>query len=366
MYESPVILLQLGGLSITAYGCVMALAALLGVACTVLMNRKRLGTDTSLSVALWATVGAVLGGHIVYCIANYGNLMADYEGGMLLLLTPHMGGYALYGALLGGLAALALYARVTHKPCLPLLDAAVPGSLLALCVGRLAEAFSTNGLGDMIEDEAMMFFPMGVPIQFEDVADYMEWHVPVFFYEAVAALVILAAVLVMLRKDMKPGMITMKALTLVGAVQIFMEQIRVDNFIEYGFIRFTQMAAIITIAAIFAIRLIAAVKKQGFTRAMAVRIALFAACILIVIFVEFALEKPKFRLILQLCLLAAVAIYDYLAFFAEKRGKAAALAATVIGVVCIVLLFLGLSWENTVLMAVMALALAGITAAVEI
>ncbi len=67
-------------------------------------------------------------------------------GGSTFFWQFWQGGYTLYGGILGGMGAIALYAKLTKQKALPLLDAVTPGALLALCGLRLAEGFTGAGL----------------------------------------------------------------------------------------------------------------------------------------------------------------------------------------------------------------------------
>ena len=148
MLEDVVVLAQFGAFSVTSYSLCMAGAALLGILLTLILHRKQF--SAALSVSLWSTVGAVLGGHLVWCLFSIGKL-PDYTSGMSLIWQLQLGGYSLAGAVAGGLAALSIYGAITHQPILPLFDMAVPGSMATLCVGRLAECFTSQGLGDYVE-----------------------------------------------------------------------------------------------------------------------------------------------------------------------------------------------------------------------
>ena len=126
-------------------------------------------------------------------------------------------------------------------------DVAAPGAALALCVIRLGDYFTGQGLGHYVEEEALQRFPFAVQNLYED------WQQPVFLFEALAALVI-CLVLLGSRKARRPGALGERLLLLLGATQIFLESHREDECIRFGFVRFTQVAAIVIIAAVFAYR----------------------------------------------------------------------------------------------------------------
>ena len=379
MREEALVLCSVGGADITAYGAMMALAALLGTLLTVLLGRKRVGVGAAASLSLSAIIGAVLGGHIVYILTNLGTVLADYESGISMLWRFQLGGYTLYGAVLGGMAGIALDALLTKKSVLKLTDIAAPGAMLALCVGRVAEMFTDQGLGDWLDEEAeeLLRFPFAVAVDLGD--DYVEWRMPVFAYEAAIALVLCVAAIVLLCRAKREGRLTGTMLTLLGTTQIFMEQIRQDDYIRFGFVRFTQVAAILLVLAVLVLRVIRSAKAAHWKPALTLRCCIFVLSAFLVILVEFAVEKPQYLPVLRVCLLVWAALIAAwlvdgaaMAFKAEGSRKDLVLVSIVslivvaASVTTVVLLTKSLEWENTLLLGVMAAALVAAACVVQI
>ena len=368
MQEDITVLWQSGTFCVTTYSLMMVLGAALGVLLTLLLNRKRL--SLALSVCLSGVIGAVLGGHLLWSLFSLGKL-PDYTSGYALLWQPQLGGYCLVGAVAGLFIALLLCALLTKQPPRVLFDMAVPGSLLALCVGRAAEAFTTQGLGEYIEDEALMRFPCGIAIVYED---WVDWRVPVFVYEAMTAALLLILALVLMNRLKRPGRLTGIALTVVCATQIFFEQLRNDDYLRFGFVRVTQVSAILAMLAVLLLSVYAAVKRDGWRTASVLRLVLLPLCALTVIFIEFAFEKGwvKPYLCITLLVTAAVgacALIDYGCALNRRRARPRA-------ILCFLLMALEVAfsiwvvwaihqefeWENMMLYGVMAAAMATATA----
>ena len=128
-------------------------------------------------------------------LARYSYIMVDL-GGSSFFWQFWQGGYTLYGGILGGMGAIALYAKLTKQKALPLLDAVTPGALLALCGLRLAEGFTGQGFSKQMDDICWYF----LPFQNED-GQMLVWA-----YEAIVAAVALVIVLVQGRRQKKsPG-----------------------------------------------------------------------------------------------------------------------------------------------------------------
>ena len=117
---------------LTKYGLTAAVSVLCGLVLTLLCSRKRLPLDTCAAICTVGGFGALVGARVLYMLARYSYIMVDL-GGSSFFWQFWQGGYTLYGGILGGMGAIALYAKLTKQKALPLLDAVTPGALLALC-----------------------------------------------------------------------------------------------------------------------------------------------------------------------------------------------------------------------------------------
>lgn len=282
--QDIVILRQLGPFTLTAYALCLLCGAAAAVLLTVLLSRKTLGLDASLSLSLCAMAGALIGARLLYCITMLSSILVDL-GGMSFLVQPWQGGYNMYGAIFGGIAGVALYARFTHRPLPTLLDHAAPGAALAIMVGRLGEYFTSQGLGHFVETEALQHFPFAVPNLYQD-----EWQLPVFVYEAFAALIVMLVCLHLLRKG-KAGRTAEVFCALISLCQILLESLRADEFIRFGFVKFNMLAAALMLAALLTLSLRRTLAQHGWKRYQVVRLVLFVLAAVVVILIEFALDK---------------------------------------------------------------------------
>ncbi len=367
--EETIILFTLGPLTVTPYGALMALAALCGMALSWALSRQKPVRQALPAAMLAAGAGAVLGGHLLFCLVMLPHILSDFQQGLALLYRLNMGGYTLYGGLLGGMLGVWLAGRRTHQTA-ALLDALTPGALLVLVIGRAAEYFTDQGRGDYldeIENAALTRFPLAVPSVYDD---YVEWRYAVFVWEAAAALLILLWVLARRGRMRRESQMTETALTLVSASQILLEQLRQDGFLRFGFIRVTQLAAIGTICVVIGLRTAREVRAGGWTLWQALRLVLLGLGAAVVILVEFAYDKPQALPGLRICLGVmgvgcAVALLDAVKRGCRPRGALIVLAVVALGAcaaLC-VLLHLNLEAEATILTTAMACALVVIAAA---
>lgn len=274
-------LFHVGSLPVTAFALCMALGALLGCALTVWLGRKSLPMDARLSLCLAVIPCAAIGARVMYCVMNIQYILIDL-GGPAFLYQPWEGGYTLWGGVLGGMLGAWLYARATRRSVRQTLDLCAPGAALALMFIRLGEVFTSQGLGKLIETEAFQRFPFAVQDSWGD------WLMPVFFYEAVAALVMLLVSLRLLKKN---GRAAETFLCLLGVTQILLESWRMDEYIRFGFVRVNQLASAVFLAAVLAVRVVRVVRAGSPKLWTAARIVLFLLGVGVIIAIEFALDK---------------------------------------------------------------------------
>lgn len=280
----------------TPYGACLGAAVLLGAGLLFLLRR---GDDPSearidpLCLALWCVPAGLVFARLAYCLVRFSFYF--YEMGALSVLRVWEGGFLLYGAAAGAMAACALLARRSGVSVAAALDdLAVPG-MLVIAIGRLAEYFTTEGVGTWIESEWLMRFPFAV------LNDYEEWQLCVFLPEALAAAVIL---LLVLRAARGRGERIMTAVLLYACCQVFFESLRMDDCLKIGFVRVSQVASAAAIAAVTAIR----AARSGGMRLLAKRMAVLAVCAGVVGGIEWALDKtPVSNILLYGVMIAACA-----------------------------------------------------------
>lgn len=307
------VLATFGPFTITAFGLCVAAGALLAICLAAFLGRKNPGVNAMLSMSAAALVGAVLGGRILYCLTMLDFILIDL-GGAGFIPQLWQGGYTLYGAVLGAGAGVWLYAKATHRKAGRLLDLAAVGGAVALAFERGGEYFTTQGLGEYIMDEAWCRFPFAV----EGI--YGDWQIPVFMYEALCALVMAMVLWCMVnRKD--EGRTAQAFIILLGVTQIILESLREDEFIRFGFVRLNMLAAAITMGLTFFYRVYAVVKKQGWSAWQIIRLVLFVVGIVVVILIEFALDKSTIDNVLLYFVMAATLAVMAVAMLLDGRKK---------------------------------------------
>ncbi len=269
------------GLPVTPYALGIALSACVCLSLAVAaLRRTGLSTAHALDFALLALPLAFLGARLFYCLAKLDMILAEFGAGFFFAFTR--GGYALWGAVGGVAAACLICAKGTKRAFSVYGDAVAPYAALMIALSRFSELFSGDGIGAWIENEAHQFFPLGV------TDAYGEWYYAVFMLEGVAALVI--ALIVARTRGAGTGRRTLLFLVLYGASQTLCESLRQDAYLRFGFVRVSQLVAVIVLALILITALIKYRRSFSVRRAV-LTFAVFAVCVGVCIALEFAKDK---------------------------------------------------------------------------
>lgn len=127
------------GLPIRGYGVMVLLGLLAGIGISAYRGQQLgISSDTIIGLGFWMMLGGVIGARAFYVIQKWqefdGATFVEKLGGVLKLTE---GGLVIYGGVLGGMVAGALYCR-KHKLWIPATaDLVAPGFLIGLSLGRI-------------------------------------------------------------------------------------------------------------------------------------------------------------------------------------------------------------------------------------
>ena len=287
--------LSVFGMRVYPYGLAVAAAAALALGLARARFRRAGIKSGSLSwFAALALPLCFLGARLGFCLAA---LDWVSQQGWSFFFDFSRGGYMLYGALAGGLLALALTARIGGDRLARMADALSVPTLLLIALGRLAEGLAGQGYGWSIEDwfsgdygmslltleDASFFcrFPFGVA----DMYDSYRWAV--FVFEALVALALALAVRrATVRRD---GGRAVLAVLCYAASQELCESLRQDAVLRWGFVRINQVLGAVVVLALLALCFCAAKPRRAKRLLLGAGGVVLGA--LLITAMEFALEK---------------------------------------------------------------------------
>ncbi|GDX72547.1 prolipoprotein diacylglyceryl transferase [Cyanobium sp.] len=235
VFTSPgPLLFQLGPFSLRWYGLLIALAVLLGLVLATRLGKLR-GIDPALIADLLPilVLAAVVGARLYYVLFEW----RQYQLNWLDALAVWRGGIAIHGALLGGTAAVILYARWRRLPFWNLLDVLLPSVALGQAIGRWGNFFNSEAFGLPTDLPWRLTIPLANrPLDFLDQATF---H-PTFLYESLWNLAVLALLLVLFFRGVRgqiplpAGALSCVYLIAYSTGRLWIEGLRIDPLCLLG------------------------------------------------------------------------------------------------------------------------------------
>ena len=240
---------------VAVYGITMALGILSGLFMASWVAKKT-GQDPEdyTNIALLGIVLGLLGARTYYVVFSWdyyrlhpGEIL-DFRGG----------GLALFGSLIGAVAAVLIYCHRKHLRIPLVLDTACTGMVTGQIIGRWGNFFNREAFGEYTDNLFAMRLPVN-DVRADEVTALMREHQqtidgtvyiqvhPTFLYESLWNLGVLIILLVMTLKGTKrrDGEIFLWYLLLYGIGRFWIEGLRTDQLLIPG----TQVAVSQVLAA---------------------------------------------------------------------------------------------------------------------
>lgn len=227
------------GFDIYKYGMIICIGAVLGILlCVAEAKRTKQSPDLYIDFAFIALISGLVGARSYYLIFHDGSL-ADF-------FKIRDGGLAIYGGIIGGLAAAVVYTRIKKVSLLKFLDTVVMGLIVGQICGRWGNFFNmeafgsaTNSLFAMsmkaekviglnIKGSEAIYNGAVYPINIIDGISYISVH-PTFLYESVWNLILLVFIFIMRKHSKFDGMLVGIYLVGYGFGRFFIESLRTDQ-----------------------------------------------------------------------------------------------------------------------------------------
>lgn len=139
------ILLHVGHFALRWYGLIVATAIVAGVWVALREARRKSLRDYQFADAIpWVIGGGLIGARLFHVIDHWPD---EYAVNPVRALYIWEGGLAIWGGVIGGLAALGLFAWRRGLSLAVLLDTAVPGLVLGQAIGRIACVITGDAVG---------------------------------------------------------------------------------------------------------------------------------------------------------------------------------------------------------------------------
>ena len=243
---------------VAVYGITMALGILAGLlVASWAAGKTGQNPDDYTNIALLGIVLGLLGARAYYVIFSW-DYYSRHPGEILDLRG---GGLALYGSLMGAVAAVLIYCRWKKLRILLVLDTACLGMVTGQIIGRWGNFFNREAFGEYTDNLFAMRLPLEAvradevtPLMHahEQVIDgitYIQVH-PTFLYESMwnLGVLVLLVILTVRGKKRFDGEIFLLYLLLYGIGRFWIEALRTDQLLIPG----TQIPVSQVLAAVLA------------------------------------------------------------------------------------------------------------------
>ncbi|MFP5272935.1 prolipoprotein diacylglyceryl transferase [Coleofasciculus sp.] len=240
------ILVKLGPLTIRWYGLLIASAVLIGVSLSqYLAKRRNVDPNAIADLAIWLVIAAIPCARLYYVLFEWEQYAQRPED----IIAIWKGGIAIHGAILGGLVATIIFARVQKLSVWLLADLVVPSLILGQAIGRWGNFFNSEAFGSPTNLPWKLYIP---PQQRPPgYMNYQYFH-PTFLYESLWNVLIFVILITLFFRDLKrkPHLKvgTLALIYLVGysAGRIWIEGLRTDSLMV-GPLRIAQIVSLVSI-----------------------------------------------------------------------------------------------------------------------
>lgn len=254
---------NLGPFTIHYYGIVIIIGILIAL---LLISREAARREIKLDFLFdampWILVGGVIGARIWHIFTPPQSMIARgistryYLTHLLEAIAIWKGGIGIIGAVLGGSAALILFARAKKVNPGIWLDLLAPGLALAQAVGRWGNFINQEVFG--LPSNLPWAITIDSQHRLPEFAQFSTYH-PLFLYESLWSLLNMAFLLYLGRKyqeKLQTGSLFLIYLIIYGVGRVLLEYLRLDVSVQLGInINQAFMALIVIAASLLLVRI---------------------------------------------------------------------------------------------------------------
>jgi len=220
--------IDLGPISIHAYGLILLLAIVAAVLMTGWRRGRRPGDwDMILRIAVWGVAAGIVGARAYHVITSWDEVPDEWWG----VFAVWEGGLGVWGGIFAGVVAGAIVVRRSGGSAFMAMDAVAPGLLLAQAIGRWGNYFNQELFGKPTD------LPWALEIDLENRPEgYLEFETfhPVFLYEFAWNLIGVVVLLLLDRRiRFRPPSLFALYVAWYTAFRAYEETLRIDPAHEY-------------------------------------------------------------------------------------------------------------------------------------
>lgn len=208
-------------------------------------ERKGFNKAEIYDAAIWIMLAGLLGARLFHVIDHWPH---EYATDPIRALYIWQGGLAIWGAIIGGLIAVVIVARSRRWKLPRLLDAFVPGVVLAQAVGRVACIITGDAMGPPTNG------PFGIAYTNPNamVPQLGVYYTPMPVYEIIANLAIFALVWFLRKQKWVDGSLFLIYLTLYSLERFLLGYTSAYPMVAFG-LNQSQLIALTSLSAVLVI-----------------------------------------------------------------------------------------------------------------
>lgn len=240
------IIFRLGPLAIRWYGLLIASAVLIGVSLSqYLAERRRINPEAIGDLAIWLVVGAIPCARAYYVLFQW----QEYAQNPGDIIAIWKGGIAIHGAILGGLTAALIFAKIQRISFWQLADLVAPSLVLGQAIGRWGNFFNSEAFGDPTDLPWKLYIPPEYRRTLSPESRQFEYFHPTFLYESIWDLMVFGLLLTLFFRDvqgkrrLKTGTLFLVYMAGYSTGRIWIEGLRTDSLM-LGPLRIAQVVSL--------------------------------------------------------------------------------------------------------------------------
>ena len=247
-FQSPgPILWEIGPITLRWYGFLIASAVLIGLSLSQYLGKYRnLDPELVSDLVIWLVIGAIPCARIYYVLFQW----QEYSQRPGDIIAIWQGGIAIHGAIIGGVIAGIIFARVKKLSFWQLADIIAPSLILGQAIGRWGNFFNSEAFGRPTDLPWKLYIP-----RFHRPLQYInnEFFHPTFLYESLWNLLVFSILIYLFfwgvkhKNKLKVGTIAFVYLIGYSLGRVWIEGLRMDSLM-LGSFRIAQLVSISAIA----------------------------------------------------------------------------------------------------------------------
>ena len=247
-FQSPgPVIFEIGPLSLRWYGLLIASAVFIGlILAQTLAKYRNLEPELIGDLVIWLIIGAIPCARAYYVLFEWQQYVQRPQD----IIAIWQGGIAIHGAIIGGVIAAIIFARIKRQSFWQLADVIAPSLILGQAIGRWGNFFNSEAFGIPTNLPWRLFIPPNRrPVEYLEF-DYFH---PTFLYESLWNLLVFGFLILIFfwgvknKNRLKVGTITLVYLISYSLGRLFIEGLRLDSLMV-GSLRVAQLISIGCIA----------------------------------------------------------------------------------------------------------------------